>query len=130
MSTAAEARSAGLLDGARRTIAASRPRSPHAHVLAAEHGGHLFLPNGSRLFDIPPDPVALQLGPITIGWYGLCYAIGLAAAYVVLIRLARADRPGPWAVVDAGSSQVACGIAPTSVLRDLGLGGCPPDDSV
>ena len=55
MSTAAEARSAGLLDGARRTIAASRPRSPHAHVLAAEHGSHLFLPNGSRLFDIPPD---------------------------------------------------------------------------
>ena len=52
------------------------------------------------------------------------------SGYAVLIRLARADRPGPWAVVDAGSSQVACGIAPTSVLRDLGLGGCPPDDSV
>ncbi len=42
------------------------------------------------MFDIPPDPVAFQLGPITIGWYGLCYAIGLAAAYLVLIRLARA----------------------------------------
>jgi hypothetical protein len=52
------------------------------------------------------------------------------AGYAVLIRLARADQPGPWAVVDAGSSQVACGIAPTSVLRDLGLGGCPPGDSV
>jgi hypothetical protein len=52
------------------------------------------------------------------------------AGYAVLIRLARADRPGPWAVVDAGSSGVACGIAPTSVLRDLGLGGCPPGDSV
>ena len=52
------------------------------------------------------------------------------SGYAVLIRLARADRPGPWAVVDAGSSQVACGIAQTSVLRDLGLGGCPPDDSV
>jgi hypothetical protein len=52
------------------------------------------------------------------------------AGYAVLIRLARADRPGPWAVVDAGSDSVACGIAPTSVLRDLGLGGCPPRDSV
>jgi phosphatidylglycerol:prolipoprotein diacylglycerol transferase len=41
------------------------------------------------MFDIPPDPVALQLGPITIGWYGLCYAIGLAVAYLVLTRLAR-----------------------------------------
>jgi hypothetical protein len=50
--------------------------------------------------------------------------------YAVLIRLSRADRPGPWAVVDAGSDSVACGIAPTSVLKDLGLGGCPPGDSV
>jgi phosphatidylglycerol:prolipoprotein diacylglycerol transferase len=42
------------------------------------------------MFDIPPDAVALQLGPVTIGWYGVCYAIGLAVAYVVLVRLARA----------------------------------------
>ena len=41
------------------------------------------------MFDIPPDPIALQLGPIAIGWYGLCYALGLAAAYVVLVRLAK-----------------------------------------
>jgi phosphatidylglycerol:prolipoprotein diacylglycerol transferase len=41
------------------------------------------------MFDIPPDPIALRLGPIAIGWYGLCYAIGLAVAYVVLVRLAR-----------------------------------------
>jgi phosphatidylglycerol:prolipoprotein diacylglycerol transferase len=47
------------------------------------------------MFDIPPDPVFLQLGPITIGWYGLCYAIGLAVAYVVLIRLARAAGEDP-----------------------------------
>ena len=47
------------------------------------------------MFDIPPDPIAFQLGPITIGWYGLCYAIGLAAAYVVLIRLARAAGEDP-----------------------------------
>jgi phosphatidylglycerol---prolipoprotein diacylglyceryl transferase len=47
------------------------------------------------MFDIPPDPVAFQLGPITIGWYGLCYAIGLAAAYVALIRLARAAGEDP-----------------------------------
>ena len=47
------------------------------------------------MFDIPPDPIAFQLGPITVGWYGLCYAIGLAAAYVVLIRLARAAGEDP-----------------------------------
>ena len=47
------------------------------------------------MFDIPPDPIALQLGPIAIGWYGLCYAIGLAVAYVVLTRLARAAGEDP-----------------------------------
>ena len=47
------------------------------------------------MFDIPPDPIAFQLGPITVGWYGLCYAIGLAAAYIVLIRLARAAGEDP-----------------------------------
>ncbi len=41
------------------------------------------------MFDIPPDPIAFQLGPIAIGWYGLCYAIGLAVAYFVLVQLAR-----------------------------------------
>ncbi len=47
------------------------------------------------MFDIPPNAVALQLGPITIGWYGLCYAIGLAVAYLVLTRLARAAGENP-----------------------------------
>jgi len=47
------------------------------------------------VFDIPPDPIALQLGPIAIGWYGLCYALGLAAAYLVLVRLARAAGEDP-----------------------------------
>jgi uncharacterized protein len=50
-----EARAARLLATARRTIAASRPRSPHAHMLRGEHGTHLFLPDGSRLFDVTPE---------------------------------------------------------------------------
>ena len=41
------------------------------------------------MFDIPPDPIAFSFGPINIGWYGLCYAIGLAAAYLLLVWLAR-----------------------------------------
>ena len=47
------------------------------------------------MFDLPPNAVALQLGPITIGWYGLCYAIGLAVAYIVLTRLARVAGEDP-----------------------------------
>ena len=41
------------------------------------------------MFDIPPDPIAFSIGPINIGWYGLCYALGLAAAYLLLVWLAR-----------------------------------------
>src|SRR4051812_30338248 len=41
------------------------------------------------MFDIPPDPIAFSIGPLNIGWYGLCYAIGLAAAYLLLVWLAR-----------------------------------------
>jgi uncharacterized protein len=42
------------LEDARRTIAASRPRSPHAHLLNGDDGTHLFVPNGSRLYDVDP----------------------------------------------------------------------------
>jgi phosphatidylglycerol---prolipoprotein diacylglyceryl transferase len=36
-----------------------------------------------------PDPIAIQLGPIPVYWYGIGYALGLAAAYLVMVRLAR-----------------------------------------
>ena len=36
-----------------------------------------------------PDPIAIQLGPIPVYWYGIGYAVGLAAAYLVMVRLAR-----------------------------------------
>jgi phosphatidylglycerol:prolipoprotein diacylglycerol transferase len=41
------------------------------------------------MLNFTPDPVLVQLGPLTIGWYGLGYAIGLAVAYMVMVRLAR-----------------------------------------
>ena len=43
---------------ARRFMVESRPRSPDAHLLVEEDGAHLFLPNGSRLYDIEPGLVA------------------------------------------------------------------------
>ena len=60
------------------------------------------------MFDVPPDPIAFQLGPISIGWYGLCYAIGLAVAYVVLVRLARAAGEDPELV---GNGMIIIAIA-------------------
>jgi phosphatidylglycerol:prolipoprotein diacylglycerol transferase len=41
------------------------------------------------MLDFTPDPVAIQLGPFPIYWYGIGYAVGLAAAYVLLTRLAK-----------------------------------------
>ena len=40
------------------------------------------------MIDWTPDPIALQLGPISLYWYGICYALGLAGAYTVMVRMA------------------------------------------
>jgi phosphatidylglycerol:prolipoprotein diacylglycerol transferase len=41
------------------------------------------------MIDWTPDPIALSIGPITIYWYGVMYALGLAATFVVVEREAR-----------------------------------------
>jgi phosphatidylglycerol:prolipoprotein diacylglycerol transferase len=41
------------------------------------------------LINVTPDPVAFQLGSIPVYWYGVCYAVGLAATYLVITREAR-----------------------------------------
>jgi phosphatidylglycerol:prolipoprotein diacylglycerol transferase len=41
------------------------------------------------MLDFTPDPVAIQVGPVPIYWYGIGYAIGLAAAYILLTALAK-----------------------------------------
>jgi phosphatidylglycerol:prolipoprotein diacylglycerol transferase len=41
------------------------------------------------MLPVVPDPIAFQLGPLPVYWYGICYAVGLAAVYLVLTRLAR-----------------------------------------
>ena len=41
------------------------------------------------MIDWTPDPIALSIGPLTIYWYGVMYALGLAATFVVVEREAR-----------------------------------------
>jgi phosphatidylglycerol:prolipoprotein diacylglycerol transferase len=41
------------------------------------------------MIDWTPNSVALQLGPFSLYWYGIGYAVGLAAAYWALVRQAR-----------------------------------------
>src|SRR4029078_9590119 len=48
-----------------------------------------------RMLDLTPNPVALQIGPFPIYWYGIGYAVGLALAYLVMVRLAKRAGEGP-----------------------------------
>jgi phosphatidylglycerol:prolipoprotein diacylglycerol transferase len=41
------------------------------------------------MIDFTPSPVAIQIGPLPVYWYGLGYALGLALTYVVMTREAR-----------------------------------------
>ena len=41
------------------------------------------------LISVTPEPIAFQLGPVPVYWYGVCYAVGLAAAYIVISREGR-----------------------------------------
>lgn len=41
------------------------------------------------MIDLLPNPIAIQIGPLPVYWYGVAYAVGLAVAYLVLVRQAR-----------------------------------------
>ncbi len=41
-----------------------------------------------RMLDLTPNPIAIQIGSIPVYWYGIGYALGLAVAYFVMVRLA------------------------------------------
>jgi phosphatidylglycerol:prolipoprotein diacylglycerol transferase len=55
-----------------------------------------------------PDPIALQLGPFSLYWYGIAYAVGLAGAYWVMVSQAR--RFGERAEI-IGNGLITVGIA-------------------
>jgi phosphatidylglycerol---prolipoprotein diacylglyceryl transferase len=41
------------------------------------------------MINITPDPVAFTIGSFPVHWYGICYAVGLAAVYLVLVHEAK-----------------------------------------
>jgi phosphatidylglycerol:prolipoprotein diacylglycerol transferase len=41
------------------------------------------------MIDWTPESIAIQIGPIPVFWYGICYAVGLAAAYIVMVGQAK-----------------------------------------
>jgi phosphatidylglycerol---prolipoprotein diacylglyceryl transferase len=42
-----------------------------------------------RMFDLTPDPIAFRIGPLPVHWYGIAYAVGLTAVYLLVSWLAR-----------------------------------------
>ncbi len=41
------------------------------------------------MINLAVDPIAFQLGPLPVYWYGIAYAVGLFVSYTVLVRQAR-----------------------------------------
>jgi len=41
------------------------------------------------VIDFTPQPLAFQIGPLAVHWYGIAYALGLAGAFIVIEREAR-----------------------------------------
>jgi phosphatidylglycerol:prolipoprotein diacylglycerol transferase len=60
------------------------------------------------MLDFIPDPIAFQIGPLPVYWYGIGYAIGLAVAYQLLVRLARRAGEDPEVV---GNGMIIVAIA-------------------
>jgi phosphatidylglycerol:prolipoprotein diacylglycerol transferase len=60
------------------------------------------------MLDFVPDPIAFQLGPLPVYWYGIGYAIGLAVAYQILVRLARWAGENP---VLVGNGMIVVAVA-------------------
>jgi phosphatidylglycerol:prolipoprotein diacylglycerol transferase len=60
------------------------------------------------MLDFIPDPIAFQIGPLPVYWYGIGYAVGLAAAYQVLVKLARRAGEDPEVV---GNGMIIVAIA-------------------
>lgn len=60
------------------------------------------------MLDFTPNPIALQLGPLPVYWYGIGYALGLAAVYQVLVRLARRAGEDPEVI---GNGMIVVAVA-------------------
>ena len=60
------------------------------------------------MLDFAPNPIAFQLGPLPVYWYGIGYAIGLAVAYQILVRLAKRAGEDPDVV---GNGMIIVAIA-------------------
>ena len=67
------------------------------------------------MLDFTPNPIAIQIGPLPVYWYGIGYALGLAAAYLVMVRLARRAGEDPEIL---GNGLIIVAIGRRVVIRE------------
>jgi phosphatidylglycerol:prolipoprotein diacylglycerol transferase len=60
------------------------------------------------MIDLTPNPIAFTIGSFPIHWYGICYAVGLTAVYLLLVREARRRGEDPEIV---GNGMIVVAIA-------------------
>lgn len=60
------------------------------------------------MIDWTPNAILIQLGPFSLYWYGIAYAVGLAGAYTIMVRQARRFGQSP-AII--GNSLIVIAIA-------------------
>jgi phosphatidylglycerol---prolipoprotein diacylglyceryl transferase len=60
------------------------------------------------MIDWTPSAIAIQLGPFSLYWYGIGYAVGLAGAYAIMVRQARRFGENPSII---GNSLIVIAIA-------------------
>jgi len=60
------------------------------------------------MIDFTPTAIAFQIGPLPVYWYGVAYALGLAAAYAVMVRQAKRFGQDPNIV---GNGLIIVGVA-------------------
>ncbi len=60
------------------------------------------------MIDWTPNAILLQLGPLSLYWYGIAYAVGLAGAYTIMVR--QAHRFGEKASI-IGNSLIIVAVA-------------------
>ena len=60
------------------------------------------------MIDWTPTPIALQIGPIPLYWYGVAYAVGLLGVYFVATRMAVRYRQNPDYI---GNGMIVIGVA-------------------
>ena len=62
--------------------------------------------HSAAMIDWTPNAIAIQLGPFPLYWYGIAYAVGLAAAYLIMVRQARRFGENP-AIIGNGLIVIA-----------------------